>query len=203
MTLRPLIVTALASIVLPFAGAAKAQMVTAAYVVDRPSLRAFVERAAAFTEARVSNADEAYAFFDRTFRPSGQWRHESIYLYVMRPNGVNVFHATRRDIEGQNRYERQDKNGFKYIQELLRQAQAGGGFVEYFFDNPAIEGDEEDGSRKIAYAAPVPVGEGFVIVSGYYPADSVPVAPPLALVILAAMLLAGGAYAGRRRTVPE
>lgn len=191
--------TFVVSVVLPFGGAAQAQTVTAADVVDQPSLRAFVERAADFAAGQVPDADGAYAFFDRTFRPLGEWREGAIYLYVMTPDGVNVFHATRRDIEGQNRFERQDKNGFKYIQEILRQAEAGGGFVEYFFDNPAIEGDEEEGSLKVAYAAPLSIGEGFVIVSGYYPADPVPVAPPFALVALATILLAGGAYRRRRR----
>ena len=199
--MRRLILTFVASMILSFAGAAKAQTVTAADVVDRPSLRTFVERAAAFAEGHVSNADEAYAFFDRAFRPSGEWRQGSIYLYVMTPDGVNVFHATRRDIEGQDRFERQDKNGFKYIQEILRQAAAGGGFVEYFFDNPAIEGDEEEGSRKIAYAAPMSIGDGFVIASGYYPADPVPIVTPFALVVLATILLAGGAYRHGRRNV--
>ena len=171
---------------------------TSADVVDRPTLRAFVERAAAHAESRVSDAAGAYAFFDRTFRPVGEWRHESIYLFVMTQAGVNVFHATRPDIEGQDRSGRQDKNGLLYIQALLREAAAGGGFVEYYFDNPAIQGDEIDGSRKIAYAAPLDVGDGLVVVSGFYPASAAPVLPPLALLALAA-LLAGGARAARRR----
>ena len=180
-----------------FPGTAQAQAVTASDVVDQPTLRAFVERAATLAEQQVSNPDSAYAFFDRTFRPAGEWRHGSIYLFVMTREAVNVFHATRREIEGQNRFDRQDKTGFRYIRELLRQAEAGGGFVEYYFDNPAVEGDEEEGSRKVAYAAPLSIGDGFVIVSGFYPAHPAPVVPPLALVVLAAILLARGACAHR------
>ncbi|MYH63051.1 hypothetical protein F4009_12680 [Candidatus Poribacteria bacterium] len=48
--------------------------------------------------------------------------------------------------------DREDVNGVRYLRELLAAGEAGGGYVEYMFDNPAIESDEEFGSRKIAYA---------------------------------------------------
>ena len=43
-------------------------------------------------------------------------------------------------------------NGVRYLRELSAAGEAGGGYVEYVFDNPAVHGDEETGSPKIAYA---------------------------------------------------
>ena len=60
----------------------------------------------------------------------------------------------------------------RYLRELLASGEAGGGFVEYLFDNPAVEGDEERGSRKIAYATgyrSAGSGTTFVGASGFYP----------------------------------
>ena len=168
--------------------------VTASGVMDRSSLRAFVDRAADLSEAEVSDADDAYAFFDRTFRPEGAWRQGPIYLYVFETDGVNVFHGGNKTIEGQNVWEWEDKNGVKYTQELLREAAGGGGFVEYYFDNPNVTGDEEEGSLKVGYATELDLGgTTLVIGSGFYPADAVPIAPPLAQLLLA-LLLGGGAY---------
>ena len=77
----------------------------------------------------------------------------------------------------------------------------GGGFVEYHFDNPDVEGDEEEGSLKVGYALELTFEDDdrkLVIGSGFYPASDVPVAPPLAYLILAA-LLAGAGFLRRRQ----
>ena len=54
----------------------------------------------------------------------------------------------------------EDVNGYKIIRGLIDAAEAGGGFVEYYWDNPAVEGDEESGSPKVSYA------EGFTLPGG-------------------------------------
>ena len=87
--------------IVPFPGAvepARAQ-VTAGDVMDRSSLKALVERAAALSEQEISDPADAYAFFDRTFRPEGEWKMGSIYLYVSNTRGVFRFHSARRDLE--------------------------------------------------------------------------------------------------------
>ena len=171
---------------------------TAADVVSRSTLRAFVERARAHAQAAVSNAteQEAFDFFDREFRPAGQWRHGSIYLVVLNAEGADrgtiLFHAARPDLEGSNLWNSEDKNGVRIAQELI--ANAGRNFVEYYFDNPAVVGDEEEGSLKVAYPENLRIGgHRYVINCGFYPA-TVPVAPPFALLLLALVLGAGGAY---------
>ena len=55
-------------------------------------------------------------------------------------------------------------------EELLAAVAAGGGFVEYLWPNPEVEGDEETGSPKVAYAAPLTIGDlDLVVGSGIYP----------------------------------
>ena len=146
--------------------------VTAADVRNRGTLKAFVERAAEALAAAASDLDAAYAFLDATFRPDGEWRHDEIYVFVLRMDGINFFQAPDPSIEGVDRSQAEDLNGVKIVQELLRAGEAGGGFVEYYWDNPAIEGDEEHGSPKLAYAIPVDVGATpLVIGSGIYVAE--------------------------------
>ena len=49
-------------------------------------------------------------------------------------------------------------------------AAAGGGYVEYLWDDPAVAGDEETGSPKVGYAVPyTALGEEFILGSGFYP----------------------------------
>ena len=60
----------------------------------------------------------------------------------------------------------------RYLRELLAAGEAGGGYVEYMFDNPAVEGDEETGSPKIAYATGFRIPNRaplYVVASGMYP----------------------------------
>ena len=119
-----------------------------------------------------------------------------IYLVFLNAEGADrgtiLFHATRPDLEGSNLWNSEDKNGVRIAQELI--ANAGRNFVEYYFDNPAVVGDEEEGSLKVAYPENLRIGgHRYVINCGFYPA-TVPVAPPFALLLLALVLGAGGAY---------
>ena len=63
----------------------------------------------------------------------------------------------------------------KLFDGILAAALGGGGFTEYLWDNPAMEGDEETGSPKVAYLVPVTIGEAWMILgSGIYPEAAVP-----------------------------
>lgn len=191
-----ILLVSFALLIVPFLGAVTPSFahVTASDVVERSTLRTFVERAAALTESEVTNSPNAYAFFDRMFRPAGEWHMGSIYIFVANTQGVMRFHAANQSLEGRNLYDNKDRNGVYYVRELIAAAEAGGGFVEYLFDNPDVQGDEEEGSPKVSYAVALDLaGEKLLLGSGYYPALPTPVAPPLALLALAT-LLAGGAY---------
>ena len=178
--------------------------ITAAEVVDRSSLRAFVQQARAEAETSVADAtnEEAYDFFHREFRPQGRWRHGAVYLAVNISAGADrghlLFHATRPDLEGRNMWNFRDKNGLLVLQEII--ARAGRDFVEYYFDDPTVSGDEEDGSFKVGYGEEfVTGGRTLLITSGFYPQRRVPIAPPLVQLLLAILLAGGGAYLVRGR----
>ena len=167
-------------------------------VMDRDSLEAFVGQAKAEVEANVSDYDDLYDFADMEFRPIGEWREGPIYIFIIATDGVVLFHGANMSLEETSLWDHEDLNGIKYTQELIKAAEMGGGFVEYLFDNPDVMGDEEDGSPKVGYAELLTFGDkSLMIGSGFYPATNTPFAPPLAYLILAA-LLAGAGYLRRR-----
>lgn len=139
-------------------------------VVDRDSLKAFVEAAIEAVPSELTDPLDAYVFFDTTFRPEGAWRYGAVYLFVATPDGFAFFHATRPELEGEDLSDLEDANGVRITQEYLEKAAAGGGFVEFLWDDITIEGDEEVGSPKVAYVAPlVLAGAELIIGSGFHP----------------------------------
>ena len=195
MRVKPVAATMTTAMVLfLLATPAAAQMDgTAADVVDRDSLMQFVQRAKTAVDQAASDAAGAYDFADMAFRPQGDWNQGSIYIFILKTNGVAFFHGASIDLEGVSFWDRADRNGVLYAQALIRVAEAGGGFVEYVFDNPDVMGDEEAGSPKVSYAALLTFeDEIFVIGSGFYPAMPTPFAPPIGYVVLTLLLTGAG-----------
>ncbi len=149
--------------------------VTASEVVDRETLIAFVEAAAkTYTEAVMSEGYSALTGVRNAFRvEGGDWKSGSVYLYVVSGGGVTLFHATEPFREGKpTDMTRTDSKGVRFAEELIGGARREGRkFLNYHYDNPAIEGDEETGSPKFGYAvsfqAPNSEQRG-VIGSGIY-----------------------------------
>ena len=136
---------------------------------DRETLRLFVEAAAHEASTNIAAADEAYVFFDATFRPEGPWRKGRSTCSPATRDGISFFHAVNPASEGLNRWELEDVNGVKLVQELLAAAASGGGYVEYRWPNPAVEGDEETGSPKVSYASPLTIGDlDLSLGAGFY-----------------------------------
>ncbi len=151
--------------------------VTAAEVDDRKTLATFVEAAAkVFRKSILTPNFSEYANMKNAFRQEGgDWKSGEIYVFVVSSDGYTLFHGGNPlRFEGRQfeDIDRQDANGVRYLRELLAAGDAGGGFVEYLFDNPAVEGDEETGSPKIAYATGFRIYDSetlFVVASGFYP----------------------------------
>ena len=140
----------------------------AADVVDRETLKAFVHAAVAYADQATTLPE--YLAILQEFRVEGRWKHGSIYIFIGVPDGTIIFHGANPDLEGVNMWDLEDANGVKYTQDLIAAAAEGGGFVEYLFDNPAVEGDEETGSPKVGYAFPYSAfGQDVVVGSGFYP----------------------------------
>ena len=151
--------------------------VTAAQVVDRETLVTFVKAAnKVYRDAMTSPGLKALPNTKNALRQEGgDWKSGEVYVFVISTDGYTLFHGAQPvRFEGRKfeDIERQDIHGVPYLRELLAAGEAGGGFVEYMFDNPAIEGDEETGSPKVAYATgfTLPGRDSvFVVISGFYP----------------------------------
>ena len=143
--------------------------ITAGDVVDRETLKAFVLAAAAYAD-KAANLPEYLAILQE-FRTEGPWKQGSIYLFVATTDGLMILHGATPELEGQNLYELEDANGVKITQELIAAAAEGGGYVEYIWPDPAVEGDT--GSPKVSYAIPYSaLGQDFVLGSGFYPGSA-------------------------------
>lgn len=147
--------------------------ITANQVKDRATLKTFVQEAAkGYLKALETQSPEQV---EQAFREDGgYWRSGDIYIWIASREGLILFHAGNMSLEGQNLYDNVDLNGVKYVQELIKAADAGGGYVEYLFDNPLVEGDEESGSPKVGYTELITIpyqnnGQPSVIGSGIYP----------------------------------
>ena len=152
-----------------FSGAHKAladeHLVVAADVVDRETLKDFVLGAKSMLES-VDNEETLNTVLAEL--RTEKWKHGSIYIFITGYDGTSFFRATIPEREGTNNFGQEDRNGVKFVQELVAAAKAGGGFVEYLWDNPAIEGPDE--SPKVSYAAPVEIlGSDYYIGAGLYP----------------------------------
>ena len=149
----------------------------AAHVVDRETLKAFVQGAVAWTIEGVAEHHLGFVKLTEEFRrEGGPWRQGATYLFVMTEQGFVLFHGSRPDQQGHIQVERQDRNGFKFVKALIDAAASGGGYVEYYWDDPSVMGDEDLGSAKVGYAetvavpddSPIYAGESLVIGSGFY-----------------------------------
>ena len=147
--------------------------ITASEVVDRQTLTTFVEEAAkAFQEAYLAGSS-SLSTTRNAFRAEGDWKSGSVYVWVVSDEGYILFHGSEQHREGERaNLDREDVNGIQFVRELVAAGAAGGGTVEYYYDNPAVEGDEDTGSPKIGYATSFTLPDRdknpFIVGSGIY-----------------------------------
>ena len=128
--------------------------VTASEVVDRATLEIFVKAATrTFREALLSDDYGELVHVKNTFKvEGGDWKSGSIYVFVVSSEGFVLLHGADLSQEGRTVLDLEDINGVKFVRGLINAAAAGGGFVEYYWGDPAVEGDEDTGSPKLSYA---------------------------------------------------
>ena len=160
--------------------------VTAADVVDRATLKAFVTEAGNYFMELVLTGDPAAVSKARIAMrdPNGPWRHGSVYLYVWNlTSEVILFHAGFPDTyELQPLYPPRAHDavtGEPILPQLVEAAKTGpeGGFVEYHFDDPTDDTDSVD-IPKVGYVRTfsdqIQRADGstrqisFVVGSGFY-----------------------------------
>ena len=146
-------------------GGAEKAAADARDVVDRETLKDFVLEAKSLLESAQDEA--ARTAILETFRTDEKWRHGPIYIFITDFEGVSFFHAAKPEREGVNNIDQEDSNGVMVVQQNIAAAQAGGGFTEYLWDNPAIEGEDE--SPKVSYVAHIEIeGTSYYIGAGLY-----------------------------------
>ena len=154
--------------------------------------RSFVERAEDYVEEqRLRTPRGVYAFADMEFRPMGEWNDGPIYIFILTTDGEIHFHGASMAREGTEPVQRSpDNNGVQFTKRSHRRRRpwaAGSSITCSTIRTSRV-------TRKTArprWATPKELNfdDGkFVIGSGFYPATDVPVAPPLAYLILAALL---------------
>ena len=152
-------------------------VITAAGVVDGETLRAFVEGAKARIE-EIDESGELLSPFLSTLREEGDWKHGNTFLILMSEEGIVLLHADDENAGDKNLHALEDDRGNTVVQDLIAASDTGGQ-VEYFWDDPAQEGDED--TAKIAYATQFSgrtYGNTVVLIGGYYQ-DVSHVPPPV------------------------
>ncbi len=148
--------------------------VTARDVKDRESLKAFVEGLRVLVPIIEEKGYPYLATVQAAIRTEGEdFKHGSIYIFVVSTSGVLIFHGTADPSQyGENLIDVEDVNGVRIVQEIIETGVAGGGFIKYYWDNPAVVGDEDTQSPKLSYVIPINVfGQTFIVGAGIYLED--------------------------------
>lgn len=150
--------------------------VSAADVVDRETLRQFVHGSVEWLEELIGLVGFERASEWKTVlrEDGGHFRSGPIYLFFFTADGYVIFHGANPWREGRFAEDVVDINGVPFVELIIAAARAGGGFVEYFWDDPTVEGDEDTGSPKVSYGLSLTSdldvfqGQEFIIGAGFY-----------------------------------
>ena len=109
----------------------------------------------------AGSGDERVAIIRKLINDIRFEADQSGYFFVYKGT-VNVILPPKASVEGKDLADTKDVNGIFFVRELQKQAQAGGGFVDYVFDKPG-KGDQP----KVGYAVMIP-GTDMWIGTGVY-----------------------------------
>ena len=146
--------------------------VTASEVVDRETLKTYVKAAAQIYRETMLDDYGQLSHVKNAFRTEGSyWKSGSIYIFIMSNDGFVLFHGTDPSREGRIALDFEDSYGVKVVRRIIDAATAGGGYVEYHYNDPTVEGDEAFGSPKLTYAEGFRLPDRdqlFIICAGIY-----------------------------------
>ncbi|MCY3770649.1 MAG: cache domain-containing protein [Gemmatimonadetes bacterium] len=151
--------------------------ITANEVVDRETLKTFVESAKAHIEMIFAEDSALAPFLDST-RMEGDWKHENVFLMLLSLDGTVLFHADDESAAGKNLFNLRDGRGDEVVRALIEAGLMDGGHVEYHWDDPD---DDEDDPVKVAYATSF-FGKTYnnrVVLAGGFYQDVSCVVPPM------------------------
>ena len=85
------------------------------------------------------------------------------YFFVYNTDGIVIAHAANKDLVGKNLYSLRDKTGKYFIQDKIKTAESGGGYVTYYWPEPKTKKVK----LKKVYVEMIP-GTDYLIGSGVY-----------------------------------
>lgn len=113
-----------------------------------------VERGISYMQQ--NSIDQAFNLFSN----SRDFIIGELYLFVYDERGICLAHGQQNDLVWQNLWEHRDSYGLPIVQNLIKKAKDGGGWVTYGWRN----------STKVSYVKQVVVdGKIYVVGTGYYP----------------------------------
>jgi methyl-accepting chemotaxis protein len=111
----------------------------------------------------AKSAEDVKALIKREF-DSAKYS-DAGYFFVYRYDGVRMVAPENKSQEGKNLWDLTDPKGNKPVQEFVKAAQKGGGFVRYVWLNPKTNQQED----KLSYVAPLELGDlSLVVGTGTY-----------------------------------
>ena len=143
--------------------------ISASDVRDRETLKAFVQAAGAWAIEALPTLGFDLTKLDALYKlEGGHWKSGSTYIFTMTPDGRVIFHGAREDQEDTINIDLEDRNGFRFVEALIGAAidEEASGYVEYYWDDPGVDGDEALGSAKVGYAEAVTLPDDFAIFPG-------------------------------------
>jgi hypothetical protein len=152
--------------------------VTAADVVDEESLKQFVEGAVQWSDSLFSALGFAAVLhwkieFRRDVKDGGLFKDGLTLLYSITPDGYVVFHALDPWREGRIVINNPDARGdTTFVRRIIQEAQSGGGFVDYYWDNPDDPDDDQEGTLRTTYAVslmPDGIQGEYILAGSFFP----------------------------------
>jgi len=113
---------------LSFASSVKAEEKT-----SKEDLVAFVKMAADY--ARQNGKEKALAEF---MNKDGIFFKGELYIFAYDFSGTVISHGAKPSLVGKNLMLLRDANGLAVIEELVKVAKTGDGFLKYYWDNPQV-----------------------------------------------------------------
>ncbi len=110
----------------------------------------------------VTDPKEQAAIVERETDPVRFYEDKSGYFFSYTTEGVRVNVPTNKSQNGQNLIDLKDQKGNPFIRELIKAAEQGGGFVEYYFEKPG-----KGIQPKLSYVKMIP-GTSILIGTGVY-----------------------------------
>lgn len=129
-------------------------------------LKAVTESEISFLVNKVnlsSSAENSKQIIEEAIDPIRFFADKSGYFFAYHTNGIRVTVPTDKSKNGTNCIDMVDKKGNSFIKDLIKAAQKGGDFVEYYFDKPG-----KGIQPKLSYVQMIPntdifIGTGFYI----------------------------------------